>query len=106
MLRNLIYDRYWARQKNVEPTGFPAGIKMQGGESTIDDLVRSGKIAITQGGRSRPRRRGALLLRRALIGTRSERGGLFRPRSGDHHRAGRWQWPLSLGATVTRNGDG
>ena len=74
VLRNLIYDRYWARQKNVEPTGFPAGIKMQGGESTIDDLVRSGKIAITQGGRSRPRRRGALLLRRALIGTRSERG--------------------------------
>jgi predicted Zn-dependent protease len=41
VLRNLIYDRYWAQQKNVEPTGFPAGIKMQGGEGTIDDLVRS-----------------------------------------------------------------
>ena len=41
VLRNLIYDRYWARQKNVEPTGFPAGIKMQDGEGTIDDLVRS-----------------------------------------------------------------
>src|SRR6202040_3816237 len=41
VLCNLTYDRYWAQQKNVEPTGFPAGIKMQGGEGTIDDLVRS-----------------------------------------------------------------
>jgi hypothetical protein len=40
-VRNLTYDRYWAQQKNVEPIGFPAGIKMQGGEGTIDDLVRS-----------------------------------------------------------------
>jgi hypothetical protein len=48
VLRNLIYDRYWARQKNVEPTGFPAGIKMRGGEGTIDDLSAPGKIAITR----------------------------------------------------------
>ena len=41
VVRNLIYDRYWASQKNVEPTGFPAGIRMQGGEGSIDDLVRS-----------------------------------------------------------------
>ena len=41
VVKNLVYDRYWASQKNVEPTGFPAGIKMQGGEGSIDDLVRS-----------------------------------------------------------------
>jgi predicted Zn-dependent protease len=39
--RNLNYDRYWASQKNVEPTGFPAGVKMMGGESSLDDLIRS-----------------------------------------------------------------
>jgi predicted Zn-dependent protease len=41
VVRNLIYDRYWASQKNVEPTGFPAGVRMTGGTGTIDDLVRS-----------------------------------------------------------------
>ncbi|MFI5279971.1 MAG: TldD/PmbA family protein [Gemmatimonadales bacterium] len=41
VVRNLIYDRYWASQKNVEPTGFPAGIRMAGGTGSIDDLVRS-----------------------------------------------------------------
>ena len=39
--RNLNYDRYWASQKSVEPTGFPAGVKMMGGESSLDDLIRS-----------------------------------------------------------------
>jgi len=39
--RNLNYDRYWAQQKGVEPTGFPAGLKMMGGESSLDDLIRS-----------------------------------------------------------------
>jgi predicted Zn-dependent protease len=41
VVRNLIYDRYWAQQKNVAPTGFPAGLRMAGGEVSVDDLVRS-----------------------------------------------------------------
>jgi predicted Zn-dependent protease len=41
VVRNLIYDRYWAQQKGVEPTGFPAGIRMAGGDGTVDDLIRS-----------------------------------------------------------------
>ena len=41
VVRNLIYDRYWAQQKNVAPTGFPAGLRMAGGEGSVDDLVRS-----------------------------------------------------------------
>ncbi len=41
VVRNLSYDRYWASRQNVEPTGFPAGIKMTGGTGSIDDLVRS-----------------------------------------------------------------
>ena len=39
-VRNLLYDRYWASQKNVEPTGFPAGLKMTGGDASLDDLIR------------------------------------------------------------------
>ena len=41
VVRNLNYDRYWAQQKGVEPTGFPAGVKMMGGDSSLDDLIRS-----------------------------------------------------------------
>ncbi len=40
VVRNLIYDRYWASQKNAEPTGFPAGLKMQGGDQSLDDLIK------------------------------------------------------------------
>ena len=40
VVRNLLYDRYWAQQKNVEPTGFPAGLKMTGGDASLDDLIR------------------------------------------------------------------
>ena len=40
VVRNLIYDRYWAQQKNVEPTGFPAGLRLVGGDASLDDLIR------------------------------------------------------------------
>ncbi len=40
VVRNLIYDRYWASQKNVEPTGFPSGLKVNGGTDSMDDLIR------------------------------------------------------------------
>ena len=39
--KNLLYDRYWAQQKGVEPTGFPAGVKMQGGDASVDELIAS-----------------------------------------------------------------
>lgn len=40
IVRNLIYDRYWAQQKGVEPTGFPAGVRVNGGEQSLEDLIR------------------------------------------------------------------
>ena len=40
VVRNLIYDRYWASQKNVEPTGFPAGLRVNGGTESLDELIR------------------------------------------------------------------
>ncbi len=41
VVRNLNYDRYWAQRQGTEPTGFPAGVKMMGGDASLDDLIRS-----------------------------------------------------------------
>ncbi len=41
VVRNLNYDRYWAQRQGVEPTGSAAGLKMMGGEASLDDLIRS-----------------------------------------------------------------
>jgi predicted Zn-dependent protease len=41
ILRNLNYDRFWARELGVEPTGFPAGFRMEGGSASIDQMVAS-----------------------------------------------------------------
>ncbi|MBI4543428.1 MAG: TldD/PmbA family protein [Gemmatimonadetes bacterium] len=41
VLRNLMYDRYWAEQRQTRPTGFPAAVKMTGGTAMLDDLIRS-----------------------------------------------------------------
>ena len=41
VLHNLVYDRYWAEQEAREPTGFPAGYKMEGGDSTVDEMIAS-----------------------------------------------------------------
>lgn len=41
VLRNLVYDRYWAGQRNTRPMGFPAAVKLSGGTATLDDLIRS-----------------------------------------------------------------
>lgn len=39
MLQNLAFDRYWAGQQGRDSLPFAGGIKMEGGEGTIDDLV-------------------------------------------------------------------
>ncbi len=41
VVMNLQYDRYWAQRQNVAPTGGAAGLKMPGGEASLEDLVRS-----------------------------------------------------------------
>ena len=42
MLRNLMVDRFWAsRRQGVNPTGFPGGIAMTGGDSTVEAMIAS-----------------------------------------------------------------
>jgi predicted Zn-dependent protease len=40
-LRNLNYDRFWAQQRGGDPTGFPSGFHMSGGNATLDEMIRS-----------------------------------------------------------------
>ena len=40
-LSNLNYSRYWADRQGTQPTGFPSGWYMAGGDSTIDEMIRS-----------------------------------------------------------------
>lgn len=40
VLRNLVYDRYWAQRQKVEPTGFAGGSFMvSGGTTTIGEMI-------------------------------------------------------------------
>jgi predicted Zn-dependent protease len=41
VLRNLVYDRFWAQKQGVQPTGFPAGYYMQGGDASVEDMIAS-----------------------------------------------------------------
>jgi len=41
VLRTLQYDRFWAQRRNREPTGFPTGWYMEGGDATLDDMIRT-----------------------------------------------------------------
>jgi predicted Zn-dependent protease len=40
-LRNLVYDRFWAQRQNREPTGFVSGWYMEGGDASVEDMIRS-----------------------------------------------------------------
>src|SRR5438046_10168241 len=41
MLKHLYYARSWAQKQNKQPTGFPTSIKMQGGTTSMDDMIKS-----------------------------------------------------------------
>jgi predicted Zn-dependent protease len=40
-LRTLSYDRFWAQRQEREPTGFPAGYYMEGGDASMDAMIAS-----------------------------------------------------------------
>jgi predicted Zn-dependent protease len=40
-LANLAYDRFWAQRQNVQPTGFAAGFRMEGGDATLEQMIAS-----------------------------------------------------------------
>jgi len=41
VLRELNYSRYWARENDRDPTGFPSGWYMAGGSDTLDGMIAS-----------------------------------------------------------------
>jgi predicted Zn-dependent protease len=41
VLRNLFYDRFWAQRSNVQPNSFPGSFAMSGGNSSIEEMIRS-----------------------------------------------------------------
>lgn len=46
VVKNLFYSRYWALQKGVKATPPPAGGVMEGGEATLEDLIKDTKRGI------------------------------------------------------------
>lgn len=41
VLKNLAYSRFWAQKQNKEATPFPSSIKMVGGTTTTDEMIKS-----------------------------------------------------------------
>lgn len=41
IVKNLNYDRYWARKSGRAPTGGTGSVRMSGGSVTLDDMIRS-----------------------------------------------------------------
>ncbi|GAB2694372.1 TldD/PmbA family protein [Mucilaginibacter koreensis] len=41
MVKNLSYSRYWAQKKGVEPVPGPSNIIMDGGNSSIEEMIKS-----------------------------------------------------------------
>ncbi|HEU4746914.1 MAG TPA: TldD/PmbA family protein [Gemmatimonadaceae bacterium] len=41
VLRQLFYTRFWAQKQGKQPTGFPSSIKMAGGTTSMDDMIKS-----------------------------------------------------------------
>lgn len=46
VVKNLIYDRYWAEQKGVEPIPFPGNRIMDGGNASLEDMIKDTKKGI------------------------------------------------------------
>ena len=46
VVKNMFYDRYWASQKNVAPVPFPGNIIMQGGNASLEDMIKDTKKGV------------------------------------------------------------
>jgi predicted Zn-dependent protease len=46
VVSNLFYDRYWASQKNVAPIPFPGNAIMQGGNASLEDMIKDTKRGV------------------------------------------------------------
>ncbi|PKV51950.1 putative Zn-dependent protease [Aquimarina sp. MAR_2010_214] len=46
VVKNLAYGRYWAKKKGVDPVPFPSNFIMQGGDESLEDLIKGTKKGI------------------------------------------------------------
>lgn len=46
VVSNLFYDRYWASQKNVAPIPFPGNAIMDGGNASLEDMIKDTKRGV------------------------------------------------------------
>ncbi|MDF0709170.1 TldD/PmbA family protein [Flagellimonas okinawensis] len=46
VVKNLAYDRYWAEQKGVDPVPFPSNGIMEGGDESLEDMIKGTKKGI------------------------------------------------------------
>ena len=46
VVKNMIYDRYWASQKNKEPIPYPNAIIMEGGNQSLEEMIKNTKKGI------------------------------------------------------------
>ncbi|HET7614218.1 MAG TPA: TldD/PmbA family protein [Gemmatimonadaceae bacterium] len=41
VLKQLFYSRFWAQKQGKQATGFPSSVKMMGGNTSVDDMIKS-----------------------------------------------------------------
>ena len=41
VLKQLFYSRFWAQKQGKQPTGFPSSLKMAGGTTSMEDMIKS-----------------------------------------------------------------
>ena len=46
VVKNLAYSRYWAEQKGVDPVPFPSNGIMEGGDESLEDMIKGTKKGI------------------------------------------------------------
>lgn len=46
VVKNLAYDRFWAQEKGVDPVPFPSNFIMEGGDASLEELIKSTKKGI------------------------------------------------------------
>jgi len=46
VVKNLAYSRYWAKQKGIDPVPFPSNAIMDGGDASLEDLIKSTRKGI------------------------------------------------------------
>ena len=46
VVKNLAYNRYWAKEKGVKPVPFPSNFIMEGGDASLEDLIKGTKKGI------------------------------------------------------------